>query len=54
MATGGLIVVVCGTTKSESAVYRLMVQRSRILWGEGDGVHRFYQVSGTIVIVLGV
>jgi len=27
-------------------IYRLMVSRSRILWGEK--VHRFYQIAGTI------
>jgi hypothetical protein len=53
MAAFGLFMLVCGTLKSEFIVYRLMVHRSRILWGQGDAVHRFYQVSGLIVIVLG-
>ena len=52
MAAAGLSMLVCGTTKSEFGIYRIMVQRSRILWG--DRVHRFYQVSGTIVTILGV
>ena len=54
MASVGLFMLVCGTLKSEFIVYRLMVHRSRVLWGQGDAVHRFYQVSGLIVIVLGV
>ena len=29
------------------------IARSRILWGEGDAVHRFYQVSGLNVMILG-
>ena len=51
MAAAGLFMLVCGTAKSEFIIYRLMVARSRILWG--DAVHRFYQVSGLIVMVLG-
>ena len=54
MAAAGLFMLVCGTLKSEFIIYRLMVQRSRILWGQGDAVHRFYQVCGLIVMVLGV
>jgi hypothetical protein len=53
MAAVGLFMLVCGTLKSEFTIYRLMVARSRILWGQGDAVHRFYQVSGLIIIVLG-
>jgi hypothetical protein len=54
MAAVGLFMLVCGTLKSEFIIYRLMVARSRILWGQGDAVHRFYQVCGLIVMVLGV
>ena len=53
MAAVGLFMLVCGTVKSEFMIYRLMVNRSRILWGQGDAVHRFYQVGGLIVIILG-
>ena len=53
MAAVGLFLLVCGTLKSEFFIYRLMVTRSRILWGQGDAVHRFYQVSGLIIIILG-
>ena len=42
MAAVGLFMLVCGTLRSEFIIYRLMVDRSRILWGQGDAVHRFY------------
>lgn len=48
----GLFLVVCGRSKSEFFIYRLMVARSKILWGEN--VHRFHQVAGAMVIVFGV
>jgi hypothetical protein len=52
MVAAGLFMFVCGSSKSEFIIYRLMAARSRILWG--DNVHRFYQITGTIVIVFGV
>ena len=54
MAAAGLFMLVKGTAKSEFVIYRLMVARSRIIWGDGDAVHRFYQLSGIIVMILGV
>ncbi len=54
MVAAGLFMLVCGTVKSKFIIYRLMVARSRMFWGEGDAVHRFYQISGLIVTVLGV
>jgi hypothetical protein len=54
MAAVGLFMLISGTLKSEFIVYRLMVARSRIIWGEDDAVHRFYQVSGLIIVILGV
>ena len=48
----GLFMLVCGSLKSKFIIYRLMVARSKILWGEN--VHRFYQIAGAIVIVFGV
>ena len=54
MAVVGLFMLACGTLKSEFIIYRLLVARSRLLWGEGNAVHRFYQVSGLIIMVLGV
>ena len=53
MAAFGLFMLVSGTIKSDFVVYRLLVSRSRIVWGEGDAVHRFYQVSGLILVVFG-
>ena len=53
MAAAGLFMLACGTARSEFIIYRLMVQRSRVLWGEGDKVHRFYQVARAIVTILG-
>ncbi len=50
MATG-LFMLVCGSLKSNFIIYRLMVARSKLLWGEN--VHRFYQITGVVVIVFG-
>jgi len=47
----GLFMLVCGSLKSKFIIYRLMVARSKMLWGEN--VHRFYQITGAIVIVFG-
>jgi len=44
--------LICGISKSDFGIYRLMVARSKILWGEK--VHRFYQIAGVIVIVFGL
>jgi len=51
MVAAGLFMLVCGSLKSKFIIYRLMVARSKTLWGEH--VHRFHQVSGLIAIVLG-
>jgi hypothetical protein len=48
----GLFLLICGRLKSDFLIYRLMVARSRILWG--DNTHRFHQIVGAIVIVVGV
>jgi len=48
----GLFLTICGTVKSDFIIYRLLVYRSKRLWGEK--VHRFYQVVGVIVIVFGL
>ena len=48
----GLFLLVCGLLRSEFIIYRLMVYRAKILWGEN--AHRFLQVSGAIIVVLGV
>ena len=52
MMVAGLFLLACGTLKSEFIIYRLLVARSKILWGEH--VHRFHQVAGVLVIVFGV
>jgi len=48
----GLFLLVCGRLKSDFFFYRLIVARSKILWG--DNTHRFHQIVGAIVIVVGV
>lgn len=52
MAAIGLFMLICGTVKSDFVVYRILVARSRLLWG--NGVHRFYQASGLVVLALGI
>ena len=52
IVAAGLFMLVCGSLKSKFIIYRLLVARSKILWG--DKVHRFYQIAGAIVIVFGV
>jgi len=47
----GLFMLVCASLKSQFIIYRLFVARSKILWGEN--VHRFHQITGTMVIVFG-
>ena len=54
MSAIGIFVLVCGTLNTEFIVYRLLVARSRIALGEGDAVHRFYQLVGIMLIVLGI
>ena len=49
----GTLFIAWGRTRSEFIVYRLLVARSRILWGDGDQVHGFYQVVGAIMIIVG-
>ncbi len=51
MIAVGLFMVVCASLKSQFIIYRLLVARSKILWGEN--VHRFHQVTGTMVIIFG-
>jgi len=47
----GIFMLVSGITKSHFIVYRLMVARSRVLWGEK--VHVFYQIAGILIIIFG-
>jgi len=48
----GLFMVVCASLRSQFIIYRLMVARSKILWGEN--VYRFHQIAGAAVIVFGI
>ena len=48
----GLFLTICGTLKSNFIIYRLLIYRSKILWG--DNVHRFHQIAGIVVMVFGV
>ncbi|MFC2079377.1 hypothetical protein ACFLSZ_05315 [Candidatus Bipolaricaulota bacterium] len=52
IAAVGLFMLFSGITKSNFIVYRLMVARSRVFWGEK--VHVFYQIAGLLVIIFGV
>ncbi len=48
----GLFLFISGLRKSEFIVYKLLVARSRILWGEK--VHQFHQIAGILVIIAGI
>lgn len=48
----GLALSVGGYLKSEFILYRVLVARSRLLWG--DNVHKFHLVAGLLVVVFGV
>ena len=52
IAAIGLFLFVPGIVKSQFIIYRLLVARSKILWG--DRVHGFYQVAGILVVAFGI
>lgn len=52
MSVIGLLFVSWGTTQSDNVIYRLLKARSEILWGEQ--VHRFFEVVGVVLMVLGM
>ena len=52
MIMAGLFMLISSLIKSDFIIYRILVARSKILWGEN--VHRFYQIIGAIVILVGV
>ena len=52
IAVIGLFMFICGHRKSGFVIYRLLVARSKILWG--DNVYRFHQVAGIVMFVFGV
>jgi hypothetical protein len=52
MVAAGLFFLLGATRRSDFVPYRLLVARSRMLWG--DHVHRFHQVVGIVLLVLGL
>ena len=48
----GLFLFICGRLQSNFIIYRLLVARDKILWGEH--VHSFHPIAGAIVIIVGV
>ena len=52
LVTAGLFLLICGRLKCNFSIYRLLVDRSKILWGEN--VYLFHQISGVIVIIFGL
>ena len=48
----GLFMLVSSLLKSDFIIYRLLVARSKMLWGEN--VHRFYHIVGIVLIVIGI
>jgi len=48
----GLLIFIAATMKSNFIVYRLLVLRSKILWG--DNVHRFHQIVSILMIIFGI
>jgi len=52
IAAIGLLLFAAATSKSQFVVYRLLVSRSKVLWGAR--VHGFHQVAGILVIAFGI
>ena len=50
--SAGLFLLVSGRMRSRFFIYRLIVARSRILWGEK--VRLFHQITGAILIIFGL
>ena len=48
----GIFMFVSACLKSDLIIYRLLVARSKMLWGEN--VHKFFQVAGAMVTVFGI
>lgn len=53
IAVFGAVFINWGRNRSEFIIYRLLVARSRLLWGESERVHGFYQIAGFLMIVAG-
>jgi hypothetical protein len=52
MIAAGLFLLICGRVKSEFVVYRILMARSKIIWGER--VYRFHQVTGGVIVIFGI
>ena len=52
MIFAGLFMFISASTKSNFIIYRLLVARSKVLWG--DKVYLFHQISGAIIVILGM
>lgn len=48
----GVFMLVCAILETDFVVYRILVARARILWG--DNVHWFFRIAGSLVAVFGV
>ena len=48
----GLLLLIGGTLKSDFFIYRLLVTRSKILWGKK--VYLFHQITSGILIIFGI
>lgn len=52
MTVIGVTLIYWSATQSNFIVFRLLRERSRLIWG--DNVHLFYVVVGTVLIGLGL
>lgn len=52
MVLVGLFILICSSLKSDFIIYRFLVARSKVLWGER--VYQFHQISGVLIIGFGL
>jgi len=48
----GVLLSIGGFSKSEFIIYKILVARSKILWG--DKVHTFYSIIGILISIMGI
>ena len=48
----GLFILICSILKSDFIIYKLLVSRSKMLWG--TRVDRFHQISSVVIIGFGL
>ena len=48
----GLFMLISSIIKSEFIIYKLLVARSKILWGKN--AHNFLMISGILIIIMGI